>query len=343
MFTETQWKELDYRENQFAKVFAGEKPDYVPVWFYHEELGQMRPELLMEEKNRDVWLDNQIKAVKINVEESLDSACLYYPLIEMASFYGTHYIDALFGNDVQWVKNQFWSKEQECEVSELQMPDLDNSKLLKETVELARWIKEKTKGEFLISMPDVGSPVNVAINLFGERFFLEIAMNPDSAKRVLAMIADTTRRVYEELVAAVGQETIRCHNAFYVYTPYEYAGLSLCATQMISPDNYSELVANADDLSIPNCYKGLMQHICGSSKQHAEEMARRPRIKGVQLNDNGADQFEDYFAALRNDQIFYLRPTETMTMEKILSITNGQRLMLTVTERCDEKIEIKGL
>ena len=86
-----------------------------------------------------------------------------------------------------------------------------------------------------------------------------------------------------------------------------------------------------------------MQHICGSSKQHAEEMARRPRIKGVQLNDNGADQFEDYFVALRNDQIFYLRPTETMTMEKILSITNGQRLMLTVTERCDEKIEIKGL
>ncbi|MBU8902767.1 MAG: hypothetical protein KOO69_08505, partial [Victivallales bacterium] len=75
MFTEAQWKELNYRENQFAKVFAGEKPDYVPVWFYHEELGQMRPELLMEEKNRDIWLDNQIKAVKSNVEESLDSAC----------------------------------------------------------------------------------------------------------------------------------------------------------------------------------------------------------------------------------------------------------------------------
>lgn len=340
MFTEAQWKELDYRENQFAKVFAGEMPDYVPVWFYHEELGQMRPELLMVEKDRKAWLDNQLKAVKTNVEESLDGACLYYPLIEMASFYGTHYIDALFGNDVQWVENQFWSKEQTCEVGDLQMPDLTNSELLKETVGLACWIKNNSPENFVISMPDVGSPINVAVNLFGERFFLELAMNPDAAARVLMMIGEVTRRVYQELVDAVGQKTIRCHNAFYVYTPYDYAGLSLCATQMISPDNYSELVAAADDRSIPDCYKGMIQHICGSSNQHVAGMAARERIKGVQLNDNGADQFEDYFKALRGDQIFYLRPTDNMPIDKILSITKGERLLLTVTEQQATKIEI---
>jgi|GEM_PF-1498608 len=332
MFSEVQWNELDHRENQVAKVFAGEQPDHVPVWFYHEELGQMRPELLMAEKNREAWLENQLRAVKVNVEESLDSHCLYYPLIEMASFYGTHYIDALFGNDVQWVENQFWSKEQTCEVSELQMPDLDDSSLLKETVELAQWVQEKAGDRFVISMPDVGSPINVAVNLFGERFFLEIAMDPESAERALKMVAEVTRRVYQELVQAVGQKAIRCHNAFYVYTPYDYAGLSLCATQMISPANFSESVADADDLCVPDCYRGMIQHICGSSKQHVEEMARRPRIKGVQLNDNGADQFEDYFNALRPDQVFYLRPTQQMPIEKILEITCGQRLLLTVTE-----------
>ncbi|RKY23917.1 MAG: hypothetical protein DRP83_08445 [Planctomycetota bacterium] len=342
MFSESQWQELKYREAQFAKVFAGERPDFVPVWFYHEQLGQMKPELLMLEKDRDAWLANQVKAVQANVAESLDGSTLYYPLIEMASFYGTHYIDALFGNDVQWVDGQFWSKEQKCEVSELQMPDLDNSPLLAETLELATWIKGKTEGRFVISMPDVGSPINVAINLFGERFFLEIAMNPEQAQRVLNMVARVTRRVYEELIKAVGQETIRCHNAFYVYTPYNYAGLSLCATQMISPSNFGDLVADADDASVPDCYEGMIQHLCGSSDQHVEEIAKRNRVKGVQLNDNGADQFESYFKALRQDQIFYLRPTENMPVEKILSITGGERLLLTVTENLarDEKITI---
>ena len=340
MFSQAQWKELDYRESQFAKVFAGEKPDYVPVWFYYEELGQIKPELLMAEKDRKAWLDNQLKAVKTNVEEAIENYCLYYPMIEMVSLYGTHYIDALFGNDVQWVENQFWSKEQTCEVSDLQMPDLDNSELLKETVDLAKWIKEQTDGKFLINMPDVGSPINVAINLFGERFFLELAMNPDSAKRVLTMIAEVTRRVYEELIAAVGQETIRCHNNFYVYTPYDYAGLSLCATQMISPANYTELVADADDACIPDCYKGVVQHICGSSPQHIEGFSKRERIKGMQLNDAGADDFEKFWAGLRVDQFFYLRPTENMTIEKILSITNGNRLLLTLTEKPKAKIEI---
>ena len=340
MFSESQWKELNCRENQFAKVFAGEKPDFVPVWWYYEELGQIKPELLMAEKDRKAWLDNQLKAVKTNVEEALENHCLYYPMIEMVSLYGTHYIDALFGNEVQWVKNQFWSKEQTCEVSELQMPDFDNSELLKETIDLAKWIKEQTDGKFLIVMPDIGSPINIAINLFGEKFFLEIAMNPDSAKRVLAMISEVTRRVYDELITAVGQKTIRCHNNFYVYTPYDYAGLSICATQMISPANYTELVADADDRCVPNCYKGMIQHICGRSNQHVSEIASRSRIKGVQLNDAGTDQFADYFKGLRDDQIFYMRPTENMTMEKILSITKGNRVLFTVTEKPKAKIEI---
>ncbi len=341
MFSDVIWKELDRREAEFRQVFEGRPVDRVPVWFYHEELGQMKPELLMVEKNRDAWLENQIRAVRTNVEEALDNRALYYPLIEMASFYGTHYIDALFGNDVQWVEGQFWSKEQTCEVSELQMPDLDNSPLLRETVELAKWIKDQTDGRFVISMPDVGSPINVAINLFGERFFLEMAMNSEQAGRALKMVADTTRRVYEELIKAVGQETIRCHNAFYVYTPYDYAGLSLCATQMISPDNFGEWVADADDASVPDCYQGMIQHICGSSNQHVEEIARRPRIKGVQLNDNGADQFEDYFNGLRQDQIFYLRPTEHMPINRMMAITRGRRLLLTVTKAPDSILEME--
>ncbi len=52
MFTETQWKELDKRELEFRKIFAGEKPDYVPSWHFNGELKQTRPELLIAEKDK---------------------------------------------------------------------------------------------------------------------------------------------------------------------------------------------------------------------------------------------------------------------------------------------------
>lgn len=298
------------------------------------------PGLLIAEKDRDKWLDNQLRAVKANVEETLDGASLYYPIIEMFSLYGTHYVDKLLGGDVTWTGDQFWSKELNCEVSQLQQPDLKNSALLKETVELAKWIKDKTDDKFLISMPDVGCPLNVAINLFGEKFFLEIAMDPESARRVLTIIANVTRRVHEVLIEAVGQETIRCHNAFYVYTPQDYAGLSICATQMISPANFSDIVADADDNCVPDCYKGMIQHLCGRSDQHVPEIAKRHRIKGVQLNDAAADQFEAYYKGMRDDQIFYLWPTENMPLEKILSITAGKRLVI-IGQKIDTKIEIE--
>ncbi len=338
MFSEAIWKELRYRESQFTKVLAGGKPDYVPSWYFNSDLKQTRPELLIAEKDKEKWLENQLRAVRENVEETLDGVSLYYPIIEMFSLYGTHYIDKLLGGDVSWTGEQFWSKELSCEVSELQPPNLKNSALLKETVELAIWIKEKTDGKFLISMPDVGCPLNVAINLFGEKFLLEIAINPESAKRVLMIIADATRMVYEALIDAVGQKTIRCHNAFYVYTPYDYAGLSICATQMISPDNFSDIVADADDTSVPGVYKGMIQHLCGRSGQHVPEIAKRQRIKGVQLNDAAADQFEMYHKGLREDQVFYIWPTENMPLEKVLSITGGRRLVI-IGQNINKKIK----
>ena len=207
-------------------------------------------------------------------------------------------------------------------------PDLDGSDLIGETLDLASWIKQRTGGRFLISMPDVGCPLNIAINLFGERFLMELALAPGSARRALGVIADATRRVHELLIDAVGQETLRCHNSFYVYTPRDYAGLSICATQLISAEHFSECVADADDACVPTVYKGMIQHICGHSTQHIRELAERARVKGVQLNDAGADDFETYFNGLRDDQVVYVSPTERMPLEKIMSISSGERTVI---------------
>lgn len=328
MFTEATWQELTRRELAFRELFAGEAMDHVPAWYFNGGLGQIRPEFLTAERDRDQWLDNQLRAVKANVEEALDSASLFYPIIEMFSLYGTHFMDVLFGGDVKWQEEQFWSEPVDYAVADIAAPDLDAMPLVREAVELAIWIKEKTTGRFLISMPDVGCPLNIAINIFGEGFLLELALNPESAKRALMIIGAATRRVHELLVEAVGQQTLRCHNAYYVYTPHDIAGLSICATQLVSPDHFAELVAEADDACLPSLYQGLLQHLCGHSTQHIAELARRPSVRGVQLNDAAANDFEAYYNGLREDQVVYVIPTEEMPLDKILSISDGQRLVI---------------
>ena len=328
MFTESTWAELRARESGFQRVFNGEKLDSAPSWYFNGDLKQIRPEILVEERDKEGWLDNQLRAVKANVEEALDSESLFYPIIEMFSLYGTHYMDILFGADVKWHEEQFWSESVEYSVADMEPPDFEGSELIGQTLELARWIKERTGGGFLISMPDVGCPLNVAINLFGERFLMELALAPESAKRALDIIADAMRRVYEVLIEEVGQETVRCHNAYYVYTPRDYAGLSICATQLISAEHFTECVADADDASVPSVYRGMIQHICGRSTQHIEELARRERVKGVQLNDAAADDFEAYFRGLRADQVIYVCPTERMPVEKVMSISRGERTII---------------
>jgi len=336
MFCESAWQELRSREQQFQKLFAGEKPDYVPSWYYRDE--QIRPELLVVDKDRDAWLDHQLQTVKTNAEEALDSASLFYPIIEMFSLYGTHYMDVLFGADVKWHEGQFWSVPVDYAIADIQPPDFDAISLVRETAELARWIKESTAGRFLISMPDGGGPLNIAINIFGDRFLMEMALNPDSARRALTVIADATRRVYELLIDAVGQATLRCHNAYYVYTPSDYAGLSICATQLISAEHFRELVADADDASVPPVYQGMIQHLCGHSTQHIQELARRTMVKGLQLNDAAADDHETYFNGLRQDQVVYVIPNERMPVERIMSTSGGLRTV--ILAKLDERMPL---
>jgi len=338
MFSESTWAELGARESGFQRLFNGEKPDRAPYWYFNGDLKQIRPELLVVEKDREGWLDNQLGAVKANVEEALDSGSLFYPIIEMFSLFGTHYMDILFGADVKWHEEQFWSENVEYSVADIGRAELEGSELIGQTLELAKWIKERTGGRFLIAMPDVGCPLNIAINLFGERFLMALALAPENARRALGIIAEATRSVYKLLIETVGQETLRCHNAYHTYTPHDYAGLSVCATQLISAEHFRTCVADADDAAVPAVYKGMIQHICGRSTQHIEELARRERVKGVQLNDAGADDFEAYFNGLRADQVVYVSPTDCTPLEKIMSISKGDRTILLGAGRFDDTI-----
>jgi hypothetical protein len=53
-----------------------------------------------------------------------------------------------------------------------------------------------------------------------------------------------------------------------------------------------------------------------------------PRLRGVEITDAAADDFEHYFHGLREDQVIYISPTKSMPAERILAISGGRWIVL---------------
>jgi hypothetical protein len=71
-----------------------------------------------------------------------------------------------------------------------------------------------------------------------------------------------------------------------------------------------------------------MIHLCGDHDQHIPTWQAMQSLRAVQMNDRATEDLPYYFNQLRPDQILYVNPCEQMPVEKILSITGGQRLVL---------------
>ncbi len=76
-------------------------------------------------------------------------------------------------------------------------------------------------------------------------------------------------------------------------------------------------------------------HLCGRHTQHIPTWRDMPSLHAVQLNDAAADALPAYFEGLRQDQIIYIGPTETMTIEKIIAVTGGQRIIIQAQKPVD--------
>ena len=140
-------------------------------------------------KKPDEWLDDVLKDMAQYAHESADMITFKPLTIELDPL-GVHYIDALFGANVYIHDNQTWSDQLDCDLDDLQMPDLDNSQVFRESLELARKAVEITQGKIFITTPVLSCAINIVINLFGERLLEALIVRPESAKRALQIIND---------------------------------------------------------------------------------------------------------------------------------------------------------
>jgi hypothetical protein len=258
---------------------------------------------------------------------------VFRPLFLEHWYHGVHFLDALFGARVvpttQEGAGGWWNECLRSPVGTLRAPDLGNSPVWRTAKALALAMRDSGTTLPFLAPQVLASPLNIAVNLYGEELLVAVVTDPDAARHDLRAITDTIKTLtawYLETMPPAQYQPIavagRCQ-------PRGFGQICGCTSQLLSAAQYRDLVAPLD-AEILSSYprKAGMIHLCGSHTQHLPVWREMKALRAVQLNDRAAEDFPLYFAGLRDDQIIYLRPTATMTIETALAISGGRRLVI---------------
>ena len=272
--------------------------------------------------------------------ERLRDARVFRPLCVSSGPYGVHFVDRMFGARVYHQDGQWWSEPLASPVGELEPPALDAD----ETWALARRHAEAFLAADvsvpLFGLPTIASALNVVVNLYGERLLVALLDDPDAARRDLAVINELLCELHRWFLSVVPVEQLQPVVPAGRCQPRGFGQLCGCTSHLLSAEQYGELVAPLDDELLSVYPNGGMIHLCGVHTQHIPAWWEMQSLRAVQVNDRAAEDLETYFRELRDDQILYLNPTATMTVERAMQITGGRRIVL-VTDappRTEKKI-----
>jgi len=276
----------------------------------------------------DAWLDETLTQLAERVDESLDADVLR-PLCLMVNPRGVHFIDHLFGADVFELTEGNWqSRPLPTPIGQLQPVDLDRHPTWQRMKDVAHGFLERDVRSVIFGLPTIGSPLNAAVNLCGQAFFEAMLTDPDAVRRDLRVITDLLCELHRWYRDTIPSEQLQCVCPGGRCQPVGFGQICGCTCQLLSPSQYAEFIAPLDE-EVLNVYPhGGMIHLCGAHTQHIPAFRDMASLRAVQVNDRAAEDLETYVGELRDDQVFYLNTTETMTFERALTITGGRRLVL---------------
>jgi hypothetical protein len=252
----------------------------------------------------------------------------FRPLTIEPDAYGVHYIDALFGAQVYVHGGQTWSDELAGDVDGLAMPDLERSPILQASLRLARLAVEAGQGRVFVTTPVLSCPVNIAINLLGERWLEALAERPAAAGRALRIIADVILACARAFYGVIPEDIRRGTVALNRYAPPGHGFIDGCSTQLVSARHYREWIAPLDAEILELSPRGGMIHLCGAHAQHIPAWRAMPCLRSVQVNDRATDDLPRYLAGLRDDQILYVAPTAATPVERVMQLAENRPLIL---------------
>lgn len=272
------------------------------------------------------WLEHTLSDMARRVAEAADPVN-FRPLYLELDCLGVHYVDALLGARVYFHEAQAWNDPLPCDLADLRMPDLSRSQVFQASLRLVRLAAAATRGLMPIAIPVTSCPINIGINLFGDRLLEAMLARPGAARHALRVITDVIVAALRELTAALPEAIWRPPVVSSRCAPSGHGYIDGCATQLVSRRHYEEFLAPLDAEILAVFPRGGQIHLCGACTQHIPTWRGMGNLASVQLNDRAAEDFEAYFAALRPDQIVYVAPTPTMTLDRILTISAGRRIV----------------
>ena len=273
------------------------------------------------------WVEEALDSLADQAEKAKDPQ-VFRPLTIEPNPYGVHFIDRMFGARVFHYEGQWWADFLKSPVGTLEHPDLERD----DTWRLARCLAEAFLASGvrvpLFGLPTIASPLNIAVNLYGQSFLIALLEHPEAARRDLRLINDLLCDLHRWYLARVPPEQLQCVVAAGRAQPPGFGQLCGCTTHLLSAAQYREFVAPLDDALLSVYPHGGMIHLCGVHTHHIPVWREMRSLRAVQLNDRAAEDLETYFRELRDDQILYLNPTATMTVERATALTRGRRLVL---------------
>jgi hypothetical protein len=321
--------QAEHRE-RIAALYRGEALDQVPaiagpfLGASHGLWGTNDIDMLVEPER---WLEDVLADMARQAHVLRERVTFCPAMVEMDAL-GVRYIDALFGAPVRFYERQVWSEGLPCAVAELARPEVASHPVFLQSIRLARLAVEAGQGRLLLANPVLSCAANIGMNLFGGRLLEATILEPDDAARALGTINEVICQCTQAFVEAIPPALRRNSVGESRYAPPGFGQIDGCATQLLSAEVYRDFFAPLDAAVLRLSPHGGMIHLCGAHAQHIPVWREMPELRSVQVNDRAAEDLELYFRGLRDDQVIYVGPTETMSVDRILAITEGRRVVL---------------
>jgi len=261
-------------------------------------------------------------------QAALADEAVYAPAYFEVDPYGTHFIDAVFGAQVGFVEGQVWSAELPGDAGDLRPPDLATNPLLQGALRVAMCAAAAGGGRLLVSTPVLSCPINIGVNLFGQRLLVALLAAPAEARRALRVVTDVIIGCIRAFRGVIPAEVLRTTCTSSRYAPPGYGFIDGCAAQLVSAEAYRDFFAPLDEEILAEWPQGGMIHLCGACAQHIPTWQAMRSLRSVQLNDRATDDLELYVHGLRPDQILYVSPTATYPPARVVDVTRDRRLVM---------------
>lgn len=263
--------------------------------------------------------------------QALRDTAVFRPLCVNPWPYGVHFVDTLFGARVYELdgeKNNWQAEYLRCPVGQLEDPDLQAHPSFILAKRIAAAFLGAGVSVPVFAPPVLSSPLNIALNLFGQEFLVAMLIEPDRARKDLRVITNTIKRLHVWFQRNIPFDQLQMVATTGRMQPAGHGQICGCSTQLLSADQYGEFIAPLDQEILALYPGGGMIHLCGAHAQHIPTWRAMPALRAVQLNDRAAEDAARYFSGLRPDQILYINPFAGMPVEKIMDITGGRRTVI---------------